>query len=64
MSQKISFAARSSVTAADAARIVRGRVQGGRNEKTRLRGFDHFLSHGAQERTRTSTKLPPLAPEA
>ncbi len=35
-----------------------------RNEKTRLRGFDHLLSHGAQERTRTSTKLPPLAPEA
>ena len=35
-----------------------------RHEKTRFRGFDHYLSHGAQERTRTSTKLPPLAPEA
>ncbi len=39
-------------------------IESNRNEKTRFRGFDHLLSHGAQERTRTSTKLPPLAPEA
>src|SRR5690606_14768782 len=34
-----------------------------RHKKTRLRGLFR-LSRGAQERTRTSTELPPLAPEA
>src|SRR5690606_26232885 len=33
------------------------------HKKTRFRGLFR-LSRGAQERTRTSTELPPLAPEA
>ncbi len=57
-------AVRTNPTAAGQARLYADLAPNGRNEKTRLRGFDHLLSHGAQERTRTSTKLPPLAPEA
>ena len=41
-------------------RWLRGRAG---NEKTGFRRFC-LSSHGAQERTRTSTELPPLAPEA